>query len=301
MVIKSSAKSPSYIKKGGWKADLAKILKEKGKYTTDGNKVVSFATTQARREALFIIFRELRDTLGYKIQNIENLTGKHIHSLMKLYEDRYKEGLLSAATIINRLSHLRTFSKWIHKEGLIKPIEYYIDTPIKKSTKLKELKSWSNKGIDAFDKIEQIRRDVSLKEDIRNRVADALLLQLLFGLRSKESLLLKPHLADKNAILNINHGAKGGRNRFIPIENEPQRELLNKIKSYVGLNESMVPSDKSYETFRRTYYNVLIKHNITKKDGITAHGLRHQHLNNLYEEIVRSKIEEYKQNKEICN
>lgn len=290
MVKKVNTGNTEKNKKGGWKATLVTLLGKKGKYTTDGNKVVSYATIQARREALFKVFKELREELGYKIQDVNNLRGKHVHELIKFYADRFQNKQLSAATIRNRISHLRTFSKWIDKPGLVKPIEYYINLPITRSSNTVKSKTWSDKGIDPKLKIDAIKQDTSIKnENMRARVADALLLQLLFGLRSKESLLLKPHLADKGGTLIINLGAKGGRSRFIPIETTEQRELLNKIKDYIGLNESMIPKDKSYENFRRQYYNILKKHGITRTEGITAHGLRHQHLNNLYEQVTGEK------------
>lgn len=276
--------------KRGWKTSLAQLLKEKSRYSTDGNKVVSFATIQARREALFKVFKDLRDELGFKILDVKNLKGKHIHKLIKLYANLFQQGQLSAATIRNRISHLRTFSKWINKPGLVKPLEYYIDLPIKRSSTANMPKTWSARGINPLIKIEAIKQDTSFKnESVRIRVADALLLQFLFGLRSKESLLLKPHMADKGEVLVIDLGSKGGRSRFIPIETLEQRELLDKIKSYIGLNESMIPKDKSYDNFRRQYYNILKKHGITRADGITAHGLRHQHLNDLYERTTGVK------------
>ncbi len=43
------------------------------------------------------------------------------------------------------------------------------------------------------------------------RFGDALALQRLFGLRSKESLLLRPHMADKGNVLFVTHGTKGAR------------------------------------------------------------------------------------------
>ena len=55
-----------------------------------------------------------------------------------------------------------------------------------------------------------------------------LLLQSAFGLRVKESALIKPHLADKGEYLNITHGAKGGRDRVVRIENEIQRAVNDK-------------------------------------------------------------------------
>jgi len=47
-------------------------------------------------------------------------------------------------------------------------------------------------------------------------------------------LLFKPHLADKGTHLYVMHGTKGGRDRVIPIETKEQRQLLDKLKLYIG-------------------------------------------------------------------
>lgn len=285
-------KSKSFFK-GGWKTDLVKIINEKGKYSYDGHKVVSYATRQARKEALFSIFNDIRNTLGFKIQNIRNITGKHVEALVKLYEERYKNGEIAAATIKNRLSHLNTFSKWIDKIGLVKPLEKYnLSIPIIVQKMAEEPKSWAYKKINALEKIEAIRHDQEINVNIRNRICDALLLQFHFGLRSKESLLFKPSIDDRDTVLCIVNGTKGGKNRFVPLRTTTQRQLLDRIKNYIPVNESMVPHDKTYECFRRTYYNVLKKHGITRENGITAHGLRHEYINNLFEEVTNKILEQ---------
>lgn len=50
-----------------------------------------------------------------------------------------------------------------------------------------------------------------------------------------------------------------------------------------------MPIKESYENFRRQYYRILEKHGISRKNNIVAHGLRHEHLNLLYEQITGEK------------
>jgi integrase len=260
----------------GWKASLITLLKEHGRYSAQGNGVISFATMDGRKTDLFAIFNDLRN-LGYKIQDVRNLNGKHVNALINHYTEAYKNGTLSANTLRKRFSNLTTFTKWIDKAGLVKlPMQF------KRSSTPDRSKTWSDKGFDPLQKIEAIRKE-------NQRIGDALALQLLFGLRSKESLLIQPHLADRKNVLVIDHGAKGGKTRYLPIENDAQRELLERIKSYIKLNESIIPPKENYISFRRKYYRLLQKHGISRDEGITAHGLRHERLNNLYEEVTGNK------------
>lgn len=269
------------IIRGGWKATLAQLMRTDGKYTADGKKSVSYATQQARREHLYRAFNDIRQ-LGFKVLHVKNITGKHVLALAKHYAERVQKGSLSGKTVQNRFSHLRTFSKWINKPGLIKPIDHYLDIPLKRPEKLETSRSWVDQGKDTTEVLGPLK-------SANKRVFDALLLQRHFGLRSKESILIRPHLADKGNILIVSHGTKGGRDRFVPIETITQREILDQIKNYIGKNESLVPKGESYENFRRKYYRTLARHGISRKTGITAHGLRHEHLNELYEQATGEK------------
>ncbi len=266
---------------GGWKKMLADLLYTQGKYSADGKKAISFATRQARKEHLFKAINDLRN-LGFKINNLYNLKGRHINALINHYANLLKQNKIAINTIHNRLCHVHTLLRWIDKDVLIKPISDYKNLLAKRSTVTAVSKAWSDKHVDIDKLIEQVRAK-------NERFADALNLQKLFGLRSKESLLLKPHLADKGNHLYVTHGTKGGRDRAIPIETKEQRLLLDKLKSYISKNDTLIPCGVKYVNFRRTYYRTLKQCGICRADGITAHGLRHEHLNNLYEQVTGNK------------
>jgi len=267
--------------KGGWKKMLADLLRKQGKYSADGKKAVSFATRQARKEHLFKTVKDLR-SLGFKIDNLYNLKTKHINALVNHYVGLLKQNQIAVNTIHNRLCHLHVLLRWIDKDVLVKPISDYKNLPAKRSTVTKVSKAWSDNNVDINKLIEQVREK-------NERFADSLSLQKHFGLRSKESLLFKPHLADKGTHLYVTHGTKGGRDRVIPIETKEQRQLLDKLKSYIGKNDSLIPRGEKYINFRRTYYRTLKQCGICRAQGITPHGLRHEHLNNLYEQVTGSK------------
>tara|TARA_B100001996_G_scaffold201784_1_gene154475 strand:+ start:4670 stop:5296 length:627 start_codon:yes stop_codon:yes gene_type:complete len=165
----------------------------------------------------------------------------------------------------------------------MQPESYVQDkNSVKRSYVPTEPKTWSSQGVSISEKIEAVRKEC-------NRSANALELQHLFGLRTKESCLLKPHSADKGHYLLIEHGAKGGRMRTVPIETDAQRALIEQLKTSIHTGESLVPREKTYYQFNKHYYYVLSKHNISRKDGITAHGLRHEHLNKLYSDVTGHK------------
>lgn len=260
----------------GWKATFNDMMKKHNGYSADGGKVASYATQQMRKEVLLRGMRDLRE-MGFKFKTVKAFRGLHIERLVQ----RWEEKGLSPSTIQNRLSIFRTFANWIGKHGMVRSAEYYVkDLDSAKRTYIAtKPKTWEKHGVSAQDKIDELRKT-------SERFADALTLQRAFGLRSKESLLIRPHVADKGNVLIVSHGTKGGRTRFVPIQNQGQRDILDKLKAYIKKGESLVPKEKTYAQFRNQYYYTLNKHGISRKEGITPHGLRHEHLNELYKEAT---------------
>ena len=256
----------------GWKHSLNQLLKTHNHTHAQKGKVISYATQAARREVLFRGFQTLRD-LGYKLNDVNGFKGRHIQALASHWE---QQGLKSA-TLQRYLSTFRTFCRWVGKEGMMENNNrYFKDKEVLKRTYIASTpKTWGHQGVDPFEKINTIGEQ-------HPRIAHALSLQRLFGLRTKESLLLKPHIADKGSVLVVSHGTKGGRDRFVPIETEAQRTLLNALKALTSPSESLVPKDKTYAQYRNHYYHILKQNGITRAQNLTAHGLRHEHLNELY-------------------
>lgn len=103
----------------------------------------------------------------------------------------------------------------------------------------------------------------------------------------KEAALLKPHMADKGNYLAVNWGTKGGRDRVIPIQNNYQRDVLIRAKAILeNPNNSMIPKEYDYKQWRNHYYYICHQVGISRKAGITSHGLRHERLNEIYKEIT---------------
>ncbi|MGH8291158.1 MAG: phage integrase N-terminal domain-containing protein [Steroidobacteraceae bacterium] len=271
---RSSGGKPTRIA-GGWKASLAVVLKERNGARHDG-AVSSFATRDKRADVLYAGFRRLHE-LNFRPETVKSLRGKHIEALVKDWGERG----LSASTLQNNLSIFRSFAEWIGKAGMVRGIERYLGPGVAaRSSIAREDRSWSGRGIDVAAKIEQVRQQDP-------RVALQLELQAAFGLRAREAMQLRPHLADKGTYLSITHGTKGGRDRVEPIRTPEQRALLERAKTFCATPSSSTsdPQQRLHQ-WKNHYYHIVRSCGITRKDGITSHGLRHGYANDRYRELT---------------
>lgn len=259
---------------GGWKASLAAVLKANNGAKQDGS-VASYATQDKRSDVLYASFAELRQ-LGYRLDTVESLRGKHVETLVAAWLERG----LSASTIQNNLSIVRTLADWIGKAGMVQSVERYLGPgAASRSSIATEDKSWPSKGIDVAAKIEQVR-------DKDARVALQLELQAAFGLRAREAMQLRPYIADKGSYLAVTVGTKGGRDRVAPIDTAEKRALLERAKAFVATRSSSTSDPKmKLHQWKNHYYHVVRACGITRKDGITSHGLRHQYANDRFKTL----------------
>jgi integrase len=109
-----------------------------------------------------------------------------------------------------------------------------------------------------------------------------------FGLRIRESVLIKPKYSDSGTNLAIEEGTKGKRTRNVPILTGQQRIVLDRAAAIAKMtkNGNLIPSGKTeIQAVSRIYY-VCKKFGITKDQlNITPHGLRHGYANDRYEEV----------------
>jgi site-specific recombinase XerD len=268
-------KNPGTI--GGWKASLAGVLKAHNGARHDG-AVASFATQDKRADVLYAGFKGLH-ALGFRMDTVMSLRGKHIEALVNDWRAR---GFF-ASTLHNNLSIFRTFAEWIGKAGMVRGIEHYMGSETAaRSSIASQDRTWSGQGVDVAAKIEQVRQ----KDE---RVALQLQLQLAFGLRAREAMQLRPHIADQGSYLSITHGTKGGRDRVEPIRTPEQRTLLDYAKTVCATRSSSTSDpQRSLAQWKNHYYQVVRSCGITRKDGFTSHGLRHQYANERYRELTGS-------------
>ena len=124
------------------------------------------------------------------------------------------------------------------------------------------------------------------------KLAAQLLMMREFGLRRLEAICFRPLCAMKQGFestsIVINFGIKGGRPRTIPIDSDSKREALQyAFNVSIGLHGSISWEDKSLKQAADYFSNTIHQFGLTKKElGVTAHGLRHQLLNDGYERIA---------------
>lgn len=224
-----------------WKTRLSYWIKKHGYVKTKGKVIASHRTYHERRTSLFRIFKLLREEGGFKVEDPANIDVRHIQFLFQHWEQRrrlHKDGQpggLSAASVAQLVSILRTFLGWIEQPQLIDFGEFAIPDAVSRVRAADRDKTWAAAGIDEIDAIGQAWEHTPW-------VGTALLVQLAFGLRRKEAVMFVPELAYQpgESFVRLNMvrtarsrsrgtspGTKGGRPRMIPIQAEWEREVLD--------------------------------------------------------------------------
>lgn len=274
-----------------WRPVLQSLLKLHNARHGTKDKGVSYDTMNDRRAFLRGFFEELRRETPYKIEP-RLLRGRHIEVMLH----RWIERGLSTATIHNYLSFLRTFSKWIGKAGMVREPAFYLgpDSPHAHRHQVASAdKSWTSAGVDIDATIAKVA-----EEDVW--VGRQLELCAAFGLRPKEARQFRPHGAERTreqaitedaaaypeceTFVRFARGTKGGRPRDVPLVNERQRALLQRLQVEVPLGGYVGDPRKTDKQNAHRFYYVIRKHGISKKElGVVAHGLRHQVANDQFE------------------
>ena len=266
--------NPSKPTSGGWKASLAAVLKAHNAAKVNGS-VASHATRDKRADVLYAGFKLLRE-LGYKLDTVHSFRGKHMQALAKAWEERG----LSASTLQNNLSTFRIFAGWIGKTGMVEPTDRYVTPGAATRTSIAtQDRSWTAQNVDIAAKL----AEVTAKDA---RVGLQMALQATFGLRARESMQLRPNVADKGSYLALTVGTKGGRDRVVPIDTPEKRELIDKAKTFAASKlASTSDPNLTLAQAKNHYYHVLRSCGITRANGLTSHGLRHGYANDRYEQI----------------
>ena len=242
-------------------------------------RAVSTKTTDKYVESLTLFLQALRQHENIRLRNLSEVSTKHLAMCFRRWEE---EGL-SASTLANRMTCIRRFMRWVGKGGGIAGLKEILTDPergVRTYSAVIPL-DWESRGHLPEDKIAEV-------ESHCRYTAMHLKLQDAFGLRSAESLCLKPHESDTGDKLVVNRGTKGGRGRVVPIRTEKQRQVLDAAKAMANPRTGLVGRNgHNFNAARNHYYYVLSKCGITRRDGgITAHGLRHGYSNTRYEDMT---------------
>ena len=249
------------------------LLREKNVTRADGSsKRVSDATMAKRRQVLISGIRQL-SKLGYHLAGLRSFAGRHIQALV----DHWVEKRLSPSTLQNRISIFRTFAEWLGKPGMVLDSSHYVrdESLVRRSSVARQNKSWPSHEVDPQVLIESIRAEDA-------HVAMAMEFQLAFGLRVRESLMLRPYLADMGNLLSVNRGTKNGRHRLVEIDTDERRDVLVRAKALVQAEDESIAgsvSERNLKHAKNHYYTVVRKFGVTRKNGLVSHMLRHHAAN----------------------
>ena len=276
MSLKTNRVHPYRGKLGHCLSSMNAVLIKHNKMHSSKTKEVGHATQRTRDQVLTQCFVKLHNS-GYQLLDVKQFGMRHVKFLI----DSWLTEELSASTIQLRLSVLRTFAGWINKNGMIPSTELLVPKNIAvRNYATKVDKSWSGQGVDFAEVIKRV-------EVADPFVAIQLRMQMTFALRSQESWLIRPALADCQTHLAVRWGTKGGRDRVVAIDTPEKRDLINHAKVWANKTSgSLIPSGYTLKTWRRHYYYVATKCGLTRAKGIVPHGLRHQAANELYEQIT---------------
>ncbi|HQU79865.1 MAG TPA: integrase domain-containing protein [Azonexus sp.] len=255
-------------------------------------KTVSHKTRQERADFLRRFFRDLKAKAHFAtMPDPRNLGDRHVRAMLKVWQQEK----LAPATIQTYLSFLRGLARWLGKPGFIRKPAHYGLTPAeyrRHGNAIRD-KSWTAAGIDIDALFEQVNA-------YDRYVGSSLHLIRAFGLRRKESVMLRPHLcvvpfeatglppAERQAehYVRIKEGAKGGRLRFVPLDNAQRIAALALAQAVVQGEDGHMgnPRHGLKHNLRRFDY-VMAKFGITAEGlGATAHGLRHEAMIDHYTE-----------------
>lgn len=235
---------------------------------------VSTATETRYVQAITLLIETLGG-MNIRIQNLPELSQKHLVLVMREWESRE----LSPSTLATRFSCIARFYGWLGKTLTVQSVKDTLvnpDAAVRRYSAV-EPKAWDRVGVELTRVLPQV-------EAICPYCAVYLLMSREFGLRVQEAAAIKPDECDRGNYLHITHGAKGGRGRAIPVDTPGQRRALDIAKAAANPRTGLLrASGKTIQQARSSFYKVMAKVGITKKQlGVTAHGLRHEYANAIY-------------------
>ena len=271
---------------------LGAILKLHNPKHSLKHKGVSRKTMLDRQRFLSRFFTELRKEAGFADADPRRLNTRQVEAMV----ERWLQRDLSTATIHNYVCFLRTYCSWIGRPGMVRKVEDYVgaESPHAKRKQVATFDhSWSARQVDFEATLAQVARMdrwVGLQLELCQR----------FGMRPKEARHFRPHKAvlsreranpadvaafpEHETFVRIEHGTKGGRPRDVPLANNAQRELLDRVTAVVASGCFVGQPGLTADQSRRRFYYVLECCGITHaKLGVVAHGLRHEHANDAFE------------------
>ncbi|CAJ0698553.1 phage integrase N-terminal domain-containing protein [Ralstonia holmesii] len=228
------------------------------------NRDGSYSTQAARKDVLVLAGKQLLAG-GFRNLGTQGIKPKHVQHLV----ERWKAEGLAAATLKNRIAHLRWWTEKVNKASVIPRTNAAL-------------------GIDRRQYVTNQSKAHDVTPEALSRIKDERLrvsieLQRAFGLRREECLKFQPAYATAAGPDKIQLKAswcKGGRAREVPLRTEYQREVLARASALAGTG-SMIPQGQRYVERLKQYENA------TNRAGMSRlHGLRHEYAQQRYQELT---------------
>jgi Integrase len=245
---------------------LEVLLRQHNQQHTSRQKTVSHKTRQDRADFLRRFYAALHDRAGLKtLPDPRNLGQKHIRAMV--------QGFVRGPAFYGLELH-----------------EYQRHEVAERD------KSWSAQGLD----IDALLQRVSAYDAY---VGASLRVIQAFGLRKKESMMLRPNALvvpfeatglppeerQADRYLWVRQGAKNGRPRYLPLDTPQRQQAVAHAQRVAGPDPEahLGRPDRSLKQNMQHFAYVLRKFGFTKRKlGVTAHGLRHEAL--IGEYVVRT-------------
>jgi len=232
---------------------LEKILKQ--------NPENAYSTRRHRLDALSAVVKNLWE--HYKLRNLHNLQTKHVQYLVSLWKTTDK----GKGNLQNNLSHLRWLLDKLGKSALLpaRNVELGIEA--------KERNVRQGRFIGELRQAEIL----SKLQDPKLQVVVQLSAQ--FGMRFEEASLFRPHydvsIDASGQKVWIKRGTKGGRERFVPIVTQGQRDVLAKAQALVADKQGcLIDKDLKYVQWKNHAYKEFRRAGLSRAGGSTFHDLR---------------------------
>lgn len=225
------------------------------------NRDGSYRTRDDRQRYLIKMLNELYSA-GFQLEHVRFIKAKHIWHIVNNWQG------LSSGTMKNRLSHIRWLMEKLNKHDCV---------PSNDRLGIQKRCYVTNE-----DKSRELTKS-DLTKITGPLMQHSLKAQALFGLRVEESLKIKPFIADQGKQLFIQGSwSKGGRDRYIPICSQAQRQWIDETKQLVKYqNRSLIPKDTTYKTYRSRFNKAC------QRAGINhCHGHRHQYAQQRYHKLT---------------
>ena len=226
------------------------------------NRDGGFSTQATRSRLLDLIANHLQE-LGFRRMQPRSLKPKHVNALVAHWQDQG----ISVGTLKNRLSALRWWAKKVNKPSIIAN-----DNTVY--------------GIGKREYVAKESKALKLDEKKLSGISDlyanlSIRLQAAFGLRREESIKFNPSYAMQDDHIRLKSSwTKGGRARTVPIRNDEQRQLLEKVKA-LAKGGSLIPAKSNYVQQLHRYERQLRSVGMSK-----LHGLRHAYAQQRYLELT---------------